>query len=593
MPLEPPQSTPSSDRERRTQFTLLQALIGLVLSYQLLFSDSAPLPVILQASLILTLLGSVAAILLLPLAVWTTTWFIGGVILVDTAITSTIMYLSSSAGSDLYLTFFLIMLVAAFAPTFKQMIALSCTFSAAYGVALVLDTLRVQNVTETHLLRIPVLLVMAIFYGFAAELARTEHARRLRAEELLNTGGERRRAARRRTDQAWQPTEEKLHQTQKMEAVGRLAGGVAHDFNTLMTALQGYGRFMLKSLGQDDPLQKCAEEITKTASRAAALAQQLLAFGRKHVSQFKVVNLNSLLEELDPMVRRLVGANIELITARDPLLGPIRAEFRQLEELIINLVLNARDAMPDGGKLTITTSNVRMPASSAQDQTDVPLGPYVLLQVSDTGCGMDVETQSRIFEPLFTTRGQSKATGLGLSLVAEVVRENGGHIDVVSEPSRGTTFKIYLPRCEETVAPTRLDMDAEATPGGTETILLVEDDACVRELLSEFLQESGYHVLQAAYAGEALQVGLHYGDQIHLLLTDVIMPGMRGQELAEQLKSTRQDLKVLYVSAYAKETVLDGEASKNGLAFLQKPFSPDALAHKVHEVLHASHPVAG
>ena len=232
-----------------------------------------------QGLLVLTLLGSVAAILLLPLAVWTTTWFIGSVIILDTVITSSIMYVSGSAGSDLYLTFFLIMLVAAFAPTFKQMIMLSCAFSAVYGFTLILDTLPEQSVLEGHLLRIPVLLVMAIFYGFAAELARTERAKRVRAEQLLDAGEERLRAERQKNEQPWYPTEGKLHHTQKMEAVGRLAGGVAHDFNTLMTALQGYGRFMLKRLGQGDPLHKCAEEITSTATRAAALAQQVLAFG--------------------------------------------------------------------------------------------------------------------------------------------------------------------------------------------------------------------------------------------------------------------------------------------------------------------------
>jgi nitrogen-specific signal transduction histidine kinase/ActR/RegA family two-component response regulator len=380
--------------------------------------------------------------------------------------------------------------------------------------------------------------------------------------------------------------EERLRASQKMEAVGRLAGGVAHDFNNLLMVMRGYGELMLNQLDANDPLRRNAEEIQKAAERATALTQQLLAFSRKQVLQPKVLDLNTVVTEVEKMLRRLIGEDIELATTLDPALGPVKADPGQIEQIILNLAVNARDAMPQGGRLTLKTANVTLDQAYVRQHMGATLGPYVLLAVSDTGVGMDAETQSHIFEPFFTTKGAGKGTGLGLSTVYGIVKQSGGTIWVESAPGRGTTFEIYLPLVEEAAASGELHPALPApTPGGSETILVVEDEMSVRKLAAEFLGSNGYRVLEAQDGGEALQVCEEHRAPIHLLMTDVVMPGMSGRELAVRLVGARPEMKVIYVSGYTDDAIVQHGVREEGTVFLQKPFSLETLAHTVREVL--------
>jgi signal transduction histidine kinase len=389
-------------------------------------------------------------------------------------------------------------------------------------------------------------------------------------------------AERKQVEQALLRAEEQLRQSQKMEAVGRLASGVAHDFNNLLTPIIGHSQFVLDELDPSDPVRKNLEEIRRAADRAASLTRQLLALSRKQVLQPKVVNINSVVSDMEEMLRRLVGEDLDVIVKMEPDLGPIRADPSQLQQVIMNLVVNARDAMPRGGSLTISTANALFDGASPPPPGVVP-GAYVELIISDTGCGMDSETQSKIFEPFFTTKGHG--TGLGLSTVYGIVKQNVGHIQVNSEPGRGSTFRVYLPRLShEAEIP---DPDpAEPIPiRGAETILLVEDEDGVRELARQILQLHGYIVLQAARADEALQISRAHDGRIDLLLTDVIMPQMNGRELAELLIRQRPDLRVVYMSGYAEDVIVHQGALDPSLILVEKPFTPSVLARTVREVL--------
>ncbi|HLG15504.1 MAG TPA: PAS domain S-box protein [Blastocatellia bacterium] len=378
--------------------------------------------------------------------------------------------------------------------------------------------------------------------------------------------------------------EDQLRQSQKMEAIGRLAGGVAHDFNNLLTAIIGYTSIVLGRLDPDDPLRRELEEVKNAGGRAASLTSQLLAFSRKQVLQPKVFDLNNVVTNVNRMLRRIIGEDVELVMDLDPSLGLVRADPGQIEQVVLNLAVNARDAMPRGGKLTIETANVVL--GDAQHQVGVRAGPYVVLQVRDTGCGMDEETQSHIFEPFFTTKEHGKGTGLGLSTVYGIVSQSGGHIRVDSEPGKGTAFYIYLPETESSADHDDQRVESEHFPEGQETVLLVEDEPFVRELACSVLQGQGYSVLAAANGEDAMRlVQNHDHRQIHLLVTDVVMPQMSGCELAGRLAALRPDLKVIYVSGYA-----DGAIAKHGIqdgrdSFLQKPFTPGVLVRKVREVL--------
>jgi PAS domain S-box-containing protein len=381
--------------------------------------------------------------------------------------------------------------------------------------------------------------------------------------------------------------EQQLRQSQKMEAVGRLAGGVAHDFNNLLMVISGYSEFLLDRLGPDPALRGPAQEIASAAVRATSLTRQLLAFSRKQMLAPKILDLNSVVTENLKMLNRMIGEDIELVMVPAAELGTVRADAGQIEQVIMNLAVNARDAMPSGGKLTIETSNVSLDEDYARFHAPLRPGNYVMLAISDTGAGMDSETQSHIFEPFFTTKGP-KGTGLGLSTVYGIVKQSGGYIWVYSEAGKGTTFKVYLPRVAEAVAtPAQVAVPAEsaATEPGTETILLVEDETNLRYLARQFLEKQGYRVVEAADGAAAIQIAVAHEGVIHLLLTDVIMPGMNGRELAQRISEIRPNVKVLYMSGYTENVIGTNGTLDVGVRLLQKPFSLRDLKSKVREVL--------
>ncbi|MBI3454881.1 MAG: response regulator [Candidatus Rokubacteria bacterium] len=398
------------------------------------------------------------------------------------------------------------------------------------------------------------------------------HAEKLEAEVAART-----RALQRQTEQ--------LLQAQKMEAVGLLAGGVAHDFNNLLTVIQGRGELLQNRLTPDDPLRRHVELIQSTAERAATLTRQLLAFSRKQVLQPQVLDLNAVVSGMEKMLRRLIGEDIALVTALDPGLGRVKADLAQLEQVILNLVVNARDAMPHGGRLTLETASVEWDETAARRDHGIPPGRYVVLGVSDTGVGMNAAIKAHIFEPFFTTKGPGKGTGLGLATVYGIVNQSGGGVTVDSEPERGATFRVYLPRVEQEAAGAK-EAESRVPPRrGSETVLLVEDEEGVRDLTREILESYGYAVLEAADGSAALRVSARHPGPIHLLLTDVVMPEMSGSELARRLRPLRVEMKVLYASGYADDTIVRHGVSAARAALLPKPFTPEALGFKVREVL--------
>ena len=381
--------------------------------------------------------------------------------------------------------------------------------------------------------------------------------------------------------------EERLRQSEKLRAVGLLAGGVAHDFNNLLMVIGGYGEMLLGHFDENDPKRKEAEEIQRATRRATSLTQQLLAFSRKQVLQSKVLDLNSVVVETEKMLRRLIGEDIELVTALSPGLHHTKADPGQIDQVILNLAINARDAMPTGGKLILETANVELDEIYTERHAMMKPGSYVMLSVSDTGRGMDEETRSRIFEPFFTTKEKGRGTGLGLSTVYGIIKQSGGFIWVYSEPGQGTSFKIYLPQTREPLAGTdraqpRPRPRVAATP---RTVLLVEDEMGVRKLTGDFLISKGYTVLEAQDGDEAVEIFNQHLNEIDLLITDVVMPRMSGPELAKVLQSLRSSLKVLYMSGYTDNTVIHRGSLQPDTPFLQKPFSLDTLAGKVSEFL--------
>src|SRR5579862_1228757 len=384
--------------------------------------------------------------------------------------------------------------------------------------------------------------------------------------------------------------EQQLRQSQKMEAVGRLAGGIAHDFNNLLMVISGYSEFLLERLGAEPHLRGPAQEIASASERASSLTRQLLAFSRKQMLAPRIVNLNDVATENLKMLTRMIGEDIDLVMVPGQNLWAVRADAGQIDQVIMNLAVNARDAMPTGGKLTIETSNVTLDDDYARFHAPLRPGDYVMVAISDTGAGMDNETQSHIFEPFFTTKGP-KGTGLGLSTVYGIIKQSGGYIWVYSEMGRGTTFKIYLPRVAsmgEAAAQVTAPLEAHKPEPGTETILLVEDEANLRYLARQYLEKQGYKVIEAADGAVAMQIAVAHDKVIHLLLTDVIMPGMNGRELAQRISEIRPNVKILYMSGYTENVIGHNGMLDAGVRLLQKPFNLRDLRSKVREVLDAT-----
>jgi PAS domain S-box-containing protein len=386
--------------------------------------------------------------------------------------------------------------------------------------------------------------------------------------------------------------ENQLQQARRMEAVGRLAGGIAHDFNNLLTIIKGYVEMATNRSGAQPELRRDLQHIGDASERAGTLVRQLLAFSRKQVLKPKILDLNSIVLNLDKLLRRLLAETVEMKTVAGKGVGAVKADPSQIEQVIMNLVVNARDAMPNGGRILIETSNVELNDAYSQDHATVRPGRYVMLAVTDTGIGMTSDTVAHIFEPFYTTKESGRGTGLGLSTVYGIVKQSGGYIWVYSEPGKGTTFKVYLPRVGDRVeVSSTAQTPAPAACDGKETILLVEDEAAVRELTRMVLSKRGYSVLEALNPADAERLAGSHGSEIHLLLTDVVMPGMSGRELAKRLTAQRRNLRVLYMSGYTYNVIAEGGTLEEGLSFLQKPFTPQVLAQKVRETLDRPVPV--
>ena len=383
-------------------------------------------------------------------------------------------------------------------------------------------------------------------------------------------------------------TEERLRQSQKMEAIGQLAGGMAHDFNNLLGVIVGYGELLLRDLGPDDRRRLRVEHMLRAANRGATLTRQLLTFSRHQPMEAQPVDLNAVVAEIEKMLRRLIGEDIQIINVLAADLMRVRADPAQIEQVLMNLVINARDAMSGGGRLILETSNVVLEKTYAQTHPDAKPGPYVMLAVSDTGHGMDADTLSHVFEPFFTTKPAGKGTGLGLATAYGIVRQSGGHIAVYSEPGRGTTFKVYLPTTEAIAVPTPTVPPHDSPRTGIETVLVVEDDAPLRVVLRDVLQAAGYTVIDGPNPEAVIAAAEQHDGHIHLVLTDVVMPGLSGRQVSERIQARRPSTRVLYMSGYTGAAAGHHGPLEPGHLFLQKPFSIDALLRKIREVLDAT-----
>ena len=414
-----------------------------------------------------------------------------------------------------------------------------------------------------------------------------EHRRNQREEEFLGTVGNVLAGIinHKRTEEEMAALQDQLRQSQKMEAIGQLTGGIAHDFNNLLTVIKGYSQLSLMELNEGNPLRGKVEEIQKAADRAASLTRQLLAFSRRQVMEMRVLDLNAILGDLDKMLQRIIGEDIELRTVLAEDLGRVRADPGQIEQVIMNLGVNAKDAMPDGGKLTIETANFDLDEEYARNHVAVTPGRYVMLAVSDTGVGMTPEIKEKVFEPFFTTKEKGMGTGLGLSTVYGIVKQSGGNIWVYSELEKGTTFKIYLPRVDEPPEEMVKKVVKEVLPQGSETILIVEDNEEVRKLAMRVLEKQGYNVLEASNGDDALHLPKERKESVHLILVDVVMPGISGRQFVEQFKEVCRDCKVLYMSGYTENGIVHHGVLEKGMNYIQKPFTIEGLARKVREVL--------
>ena len=410
-----------------------------------------------------------------------------------------------------------------------------------------------------------------------------------RLDSYLFTRAARYAVERKQAERALRASEAQLRQAQKMEGIGQLAGGIAHDFNNLLTVINSYSDMLLGEMGFDNTFARNGlDQIKEAGYRAALLTRQLLAFSRRQVLQPKIMDLNEVVSNIVKLLRRLIGEDIALVLCPYPALGRVKIDAGQMEQIIINLAVNARDAMPGGGEMNIETMNVELDGAAIGTHPSIKPGSYVMMAMSDTGCGMDVDTQAHIFEPFFTTKGPGKGTGLGLATVYGIVEQSGGKIEVHSTLGKGTTFKIYLPRVEGEAELLESISSPNEALRGSETILLVEDEEMVRSLAQVILERNGYTVLAARNVSDALRMAEQGGRSIHLLLTDVVMPGMNGPALAERILAIQPATKVLYMSGYTDRDLSSAAAWESGPAILQKPFTPQTLSHKVHEMLAGS-----
>ena len=570
----------SVDVTKTPQFLLLQSLITIVLSYQILFPQDLSISFEGRELIILGLVLVLGLVWKCPPHLWERTWFVALFVSGDTAITSAIIYLTGNARPELYLTYFVIILLAACTSNLNQHIGLSVILCVVYGVTLYLGVSQVGSMNEGHFLQIPVLLIMAVFYGACVEMVRGERKEKTALQETIT--------ALKRAEQALRESEEQLRQSQKMEAVGRLAGGIAHDFNNMLTVIQGYSQLLLGSLGPQTPAHRQVGEIHLAAQRAAALTQQLLTFSRKQPRKPRALDLNGVVAGMDAMLQRLLGEDIRLVTSLAPVPGHVWADPNQFEHVIMNLAINARDAMPRGGTLTVAIDNVELDAAFTQNHPGTRPGSYVLLAVDDTGVGMNADTLAHCVEPFFTTKPKGQGTGLGLATVYGIVKQSDGEIYFASKPGQGTKVKIYLPRVEaRSMAVVPAPPPAVLRPGA-ETVLLAEDELGVRKLIREVLEQAGHTVLEAASGPAALRAAESYAGAIQLLLTDVVMPEMSGPELASKLTTARPDLRVLYMSGYTEEAMVQHGMLPSGITLLQKPFSKDDLLRRVRDVMDSS-----
>jgi signal transduction histidine kinase/CheY-like chemotaxis protein len=383
-------------------------------------------------------------------------------------------------------------------------------------------------------------------------------------------------------------SEEQLRQSQKLESIGILAGGLAHDFNNMLTAINGYSELIIRKLPVDDPIRKQVEEIRKAGERSAELTRQLLAFSRRQILQPTMLDLNGVVTDTSSMLKRLLGEDITITTKLTHDLWKIKADQGQLTQVVMNLMINSRDAMPDGGAITIETANVELDREHSRTHPSSTPGPYIMLRITDTGVGMDDETRQRVFEPFFTTKPVGRGTGLGLSTVYGIVKQSGGNIWVDSEPGKGATFTIYLPQAADEAQRTRADSEQSQPHSGSEKVLLVEDEASVRGLAREILEACGYEVFEASNGHEAFDRFERECVEIDLLITDIVMPGMSGRELSEKVASRCPHIKVLFTSGYTDDAIIRHGIVDQGKNFLQKPFTFDGLARKVRAVLDES-----
>ena len=415
----------------------------------------------------------------------------------------------------------------------------------------------------------------------------SENRQRQHAEQALQAANDQLEARIEARTQELRDTQGQLLQTQKMEAIGALAGGIAHDFNNLLTVILGYTELLLRTVPKVDPAWNRIEHVHAAGQRASALTRQLLAFSRKQVLKPEILDVNEVTGRMDDMLRRLIGENIDLHTELRPGLHPVKFDPGQIEQIIMNLVVNARDAMPNGGQLTIETANVDLDHEYARTHVDATPGPHVMIAITDSGIGMDAETQRRIFEPFFTTKELGKGTGLGLSTVYGIVKQSGGNIWVYSESGRGSTFKVYLPRADEARPAAGPRAEGPVDLGGTETILVVEDEDPVRTFIREVLEGAGYTVLDAADADRAVKIFGDNGRRIDLLLTDVVLPGGSGRALVDTLSARRRDLKVVFMSGYTDDAIVRHGVLDPGTMFLEKPITAQRLLGKIREAFPA------